>query len=171
MLTDGVPVYGMRMPLKAPASMDVTVVAAPPNEHKPEQGDLANVRADAAPELIALTREDVNEVGVEPVGHLFAPPKKLPAPSSSSLPSNSFLLEWSQRRNDWDRSERSRRAPGIMPASWHVDCGPAPGALDCFNLRKGLYEDVDRLGTRDEQSLVNDERRNPVDADRLGVTS
>lgn len=67
---DGVAVNGMRVPGKAPASVDVAVALADPDREGCEQRQLADVRPDSGPKLITAPREDVLEIGLEPTGQL-----------------------------------------------------------------------------------------------------
>lgn len=70
--TDRVAVDGVRMPRDTPAAVHVAVVRSPPNRHETKKSHLADVRSDAAPELVPVARQDMHEVRVEPLRHQTA---------------------------------------------------------------------------------------------------
>jgi hypothetical protein len=72
MATDRVAVIRVRMPGKSPASIDMAIVLADPDEKGCEEGQFPDVRPDSGPELVAATGENVLEVGLEPTWQLVA---------------------------------------------------------------------------------------------------
>jgi hypothetical protein len=68
--TDGVPMFGVRVPGQPPAPAHVAVVGAEPDDERRDERQLADVRPDPGPKLVAATREDVLEIGLEPARQL-----------------------------------------------------------------------------------------------------
>jgi hypothetical protein len=58
-----------RVPAQAPAAVDMAIVLAPERDESADEGDLPDVRSDAAPELVTPARQNVYEIGGEPVRH------------------------------------------------------------------------------------------------------
>jgi hypothetical protein len=108
----------MRMPGDAPAAMDVAVVRSPPHQNEAEEGHLADVGADTAPELVTVARQDVHEVGVEPVRHRWQSEYRV------SRPGASFLLDRVGERLRPCRAAAGGRSGGSDPPSHR--CEPAP---------------------------------------------
>jgi hypothetical protein len=67
---DRVAVFRVWVPGEPPTSVDVAVALADPDDEGCEQRQLADVRADTGPKLVAATREHVLEVGLEPARQL-----------------------------------------------------------------------------------------------------
>ena len=66
---DRMAVDGVRVPSQPPTAIDVTVALANEDRERGQERQLADIRADPAPKLVAVPGEDVDEVGVEPVRH------------------------------------------------------------------------------------------------------
>jgi hypothetical protein len=65
-----VAVFWVGVPGEPPASVDVAVALADEDGEGGDERQLADVRSDPGPELVAVPREDMLEVGLEPARQL-----------------------------------------------------------------------------------------------------